>query len=74
MRLYTEGGVELSIMEQQQIFICISDAFFEPESVWLLVESVWLLVALITTSFFVCDQCLHHLIRFLGFYSDLLCC
>ena len=23
-------GVELSMMEQQQIFICISDAFFNP--------------------------------------------
>jgi len=38
------GGVELSMMEQQQIFICISDAFFNP-------RMYGCLLPLVTTSF-----------------------
>lgn len=61
MRLYREvGGVELSMMEEQQIFICISDAFFNPR-----VYGCWL--PLVTTSFFGRDQILHHLTGFFGF-------
>ena len=42
--IYWGGGVELSMMEQQQIFICISDAFFNP-------RMYGCLLPLVTTSF-----------------------
>jgi len=64
--IYGRGGVELSMMEQQQIFICISDAFLNPR-----VYGCWL--PSVTTSFLGVRSIFASFNTFFwgGLYSDL---